>query len=126
MRFLATAVLCMKRWDSLPVSTMWQWCVSRSSSAVVILASPNTLDHSLEVQVGGDHHAGVLVELAQQVEQQGAAGLAEGQVAQFIQDDQVHAQQARCDAPGLALGLLLLQRVDQIHRGVEPHPLAVR
>ena len=38
----------------------------------------------LEVQVGGDHHAGVLVELAQQVEQQGPARLAEGQVAQLI------------------------------------------
>ena len=25
---------------------MWQWCVSRSSNAVVIFASPNTLDHS--------------------------------------------------------------------------------
>ena len=35
MRFLATAVLCMNRCDSLPVSTMWQWCVSLSSSAVV-------------------------------------------------------------------------------------------
>ena len=44
MRLLATAVLCKKRWLSLPVSTMWQWCVSRSSSAVVIFASPNTLD----------------------------------------------------------------------------------
>ena len=27
MRFLATALLCRKRWLSLPVSTMWQWCV---------------------------------------------------------------------------------------------------
>jgi hypothetical protein len=63
----------------------------------------------------------VLVELAQQVEQQGAACLAEGQVAQLIKDDQVHALQARCDAACLALGLLLLQCVDQIHRGVKPH-----
>ena len=43
---LASAVLRLKRIDPLPVSTMWQWCVRRSSSAVVILASPNTLDHS--------------------------------------------------------------------------------
>src|SRR3989338_6426984 len=104
MRFLATAVLCMNLWDSLPVSTMWQWCVSRSSSAVVILASPNTLGHSLKSRLV-DHHAGLLVELAQQVEQQGAACLAEGQVAQLIKDDQVHALQARCDAACLALGL---------------------
>jgi hypothetical protein len=36
----------LKRQLSLPVSTMSQWWVSRSSSAVVILASPNTLGHS--------------------------------------------------------------------------------
>jgi hypothetical protein len=31
----------LKRQLSLPVSTMSQWCVRRSSSAVVIFASPN-------------------------------------------------------------------------------------
>jgi hypothetical protein len=36
----------LKRQLSLPVSTMSQWWVKRSSSAVVILASPNTLGHS--------------------------------------------------------------------------------
>ena len=46
VRALATALLCRKRWLSLPVSTMWQWCVNRSSKAVVIFASPNTLHHS--------------------------------------------------------------------------------
>jgi hypothetical protein len=45
MRDLAAMLLCWNRYDSLPVSTIWQWCVSRSS-AIVILASPNTLDHS--------------------------------------------------------------------------------
>jgi hypothetical protein len=30
---------------------MWQWWVSRSSSAVVILASMNTLDHSLKLKL---------------------------------------------------------------------------
>ena len=32
----AVVELCRNRYDSLPVSTMWQWCVSRSSIAVVI------------------------------------------------------------------------------------------
>ena len=32
-----------------------------------------------------------------------------------------HALQARCVAACLALGLLLLQCGDQIHRGVKPH-----
>jgi hypothetical protein len=30
---------------------MWQWCVIRSSSAVVIFASPNTLDHSAKLRL---------------------------------------------------------------------------
>ena len=51
MRVLAAIVLCLKRKDSLPVSTMWQWCVSRSNSAVVILASPNTADHSEKLKL---------------------------------------------------------------------------
>ena len=36
----------LNRHDSLPVSMMWQWWVSLSSKAVVILASPKTLAHS--------------------------------------------------------------------------------
>ena len=36
----------LNRQLSLPVSTISQWCVRRSSNAVVILASPNTLGHS--------------------------------------------------------------------------------
>ena len=45
----------LKRQLSLPVSTMSQWWVSRSSRAVVILALPNKLGHSpklrLEVRI---------------------------------------------------------------------------
>src|SRR5271165_4093244 len=41
-RVLGAAALALNRKLSLPVSRMWQWWVSRSSSAVVILASPNT------------------------------------------------------------------------------------
>jgi len=37
---------CLKRQLSLSVSMISQWWVRRSSSAVVILASPNTLGHS--------------------------------------------------------------------------------
>jgi hypothetical protein len=39
-----------------------------------------------EVQVGRDHHAGVHVQAAEQVEQQRPARLAQGQVDQFIED----------------------------------------
>jgi len=41
----------LKRQLSLPVSMNSQWWVSRSSSAVVILASPNTLRHSPKVRL---------------------------------------------------------------------------
>jgi hypothetical protein len=37
----------LKRQLSLPVSTMSQWWMSRSRTALVILASPNTEGHSL-------------------------------------------------------------------------------
>lgn len=71
-------------------------------------------------QVGGDQNAGVLIEFGQQMEQQCSTGLAEWQVSKFIQNDQVHAHQAHGYAPRISLGLLLLQRIDQIHRRVEP------
>ena len=41
----------LKRQLSLPVSRMSQWWVSRSSSAVVILASPKTLGHSAKARL---------------------------------------------------------------------------
>src|SRR5271169_6162551 len=43
---LGTQARFLKRQLSLPVSTMSQWWVSRSRSAVVIFGSPNTLGHS--------------------------------------------------------------------------------
>ena len=47
----AFAELFLKRKLSFPVSRMWQWWVRRSSIAVVILASPNTMAHSLKVRL---------------------------------------------------------------------------
>ncbi len=45
------AELLLKQKLSLQASRMWQWRVRRSSSAVVILASPKTLDHSLKLRL---------------------------------------------------------------------------
>ena len=42
---------CLSRQLSFPVSTMSQWCVRRSSSAVVIFASPNTCGHSAKARL---------------------------------------------------------------------------
>ena len=78
-----------------------------------------------EVQVRGDDDARMLVELAQQMEQQRTARLAEWQVAELIEDDDVHAQQTAGDTTGSALSLFLLERIDQVYRPVEAHPLGV-
>ena len=72
-----------------------------------------------EAEIGGDDHAGSLVELAQQMEQKGAAGRAERQVAQFIEDHEVETDQAFGDLAGLAPRLFLLERVDEFDGGEE-------
>ena len=68
----------------MPVSIIAQWCVTRSRSAVVILASiarqayGNAMlprgaedgDPFPELQIGRDDDAGLLIEFADQVEQQ--------------------------------------------------------
>ena len=78
-----------------------------------------------EVQIGRDQHAGVLVQPGEQVKQQSPAGLAERQVAEFIEDDHVHALQVERDAPRLALSLLQFECIHQIHRRIKPYPFAV-
>jgi hypothetical protein len=48
---LVVLALAFKRKLSFPVSRMWQWCVSRSSIAVVILASPKMPAHSEKLRL---------------------------------------------------------------------------
>ena len=48
--FLPSAELFLNLKLSFPVSRIWQWWVSRSSKAVVILVSPKTLPHSLKLR----------------------------------------------------------------------------
>ena len=66
-----------------------------------------------EAEVRGDDDAGALVELAQEVEEQRAAGCAERQVAQLIQDHEIKPCQAFGDLAGLTLCFLLLQGIHQ-------------
>jgi hypothetical protein len=40
-------------------------------------------------EIGGDDNRGALVETADQMEQQLAAGLCEGQIAELVEDDEV-------------------------------------
>ena len=75
-----------------------------------------------EGKVGGDQQGGVLVELADQMEQQLATGLAERQIAEFVDDDEIMAQQLLCQPAAAAGGLLLLELIDQIDQVEEASP----
>jgi hypothetical protein len=73
-----------------------------------------------EGEIGGDEDRGALVEAADQMEQQLPAGLGEGQIAQFVEDDEVEADEI-IGQPSLPAGArLAFQPVDQVDDGVEP------
>src|ERR1700688_1897013 len=73
-----------------------------------------------EVEVGGDDDRGPLVEPADKVEQELAAGLGERQIAEFVEDDEVHPGQV-IGKPALpAITGLGLEPVDEIDDVVEP------
>ena len=78
-----------------------------------------------EAEVGGDDDAGALVEFGEPVAEQSAAGRAERQVAEFVEDDEVEAQQAFGQLPGFVQCLFLFERVDQIDGSKEPDLLAM-
>jgi hypothetical protein len=73
-----------------------------------------------EGEIGGDQQRGVLVELADQVEQELTAGLAGRQIAEFVDGDEIVAQQFLGQAATSAGGLFLLELVDQIDEIEEP------
>lgn len=55
-----------------------------------------------EAQVCGDHDAGAFVEFAQQVKEQCAAGSAEREVAQLIEDNEIVAHKPLGQFSGLS------------------------
>jgi hypothetical protein len=74
---------------------------------VVILASPKTLGHSPKVRLVVTMTELVLVEPADQVEEQLATSLGEGQVTELVQDDEVEAaEMIGGAAPGSTWGRL--------------------
>ena len=74
-----------------------------------------------EGKIGGDDDGRGLVEPADEMEQQLAAGLGERQVAEFVENDEVHPGQMLGDTtlPSIA-GILDLQAVDEVDHVVEP------
>jgi hypothetical protein len=59
------------------------------------------------------------------VEQELAAGLGEGQIAEFIEDDEVHAGEMIGEPPLPSVASLGLEPVDEIDHVVEPAAGAV-
>ena len=78
-----------------------------------------------EGEVGGDDDRRALVELADEVEQELATSLGEGEIAQFIENDEVETVQAISKAALFAAAGLYLKAVDQIDDIVKPPARAV-
>ena len=72
-----------------------------------------------ERKVGGDDDGRALIEPADQMEQQLAAGLGERQVAEFVEDDEVHPGQMLGDTTLPPIAGLDLQAVDEVDHIVE-------
>ena len=98
---------------------MSQWWVRRSSSAVVILAITEDARPFTEGEVGGDDDRGALVEPADEVEQELPTGLSEGQITEFVEDDEVHAGQLIGEPTLPSVAGLGLEPVDEIDHVVE-------
>ena len=90
--------------------------------AVVIFGVAEHLRPIGECQIGGDQQRRVLIELADEVKQQLSAGLTERRIAEFVDDDEIVAQQLLGQAAAAAGRLLLLELVDKIDEVEEPSP----
>ena len=73
-----------------------------------------------EGEVRGDDDGGAFVEPADEVEQELSAGLGEGQIAKFIEDDEVHAGQMLSYPALPPIAGLGLEPVNEVDHVVEP------
>ena len=87
---------------------------------MVILASPNTLGHSPKARLVVTMIEVTFVEPTDKVEQELATGLSEREIAEFVEDDEVHARQMFCEPALASIAGLDLEPVDQIDDVVEP------
>src|SRR5438874_1515787 len=72
-----------------------------------------------EGEIGGDDDGRALVEAADEVEQELAAGLGERQIAEFVEDDEVHPGQMLGDTTLPSVAGLDLQALDEVDYVVE-------
>jgi hypothetical protein len=75
-----------------------------------------------EGEIGGDEDRSALVEPADEMEEQLAAGLSEGEIAEFVEDDEVEAGEMIGDAALPVRAGLGLELIDEIDGGEEPSP----
>jgi hypothetical protein len=88
------------------------------SSAVVIFAK--YARPFAESEIGGDDDRGAFVELADEMEEELAAGLGEGQIAEFIEDDEVHAGEVIGEPALASVAGLGFEPIDEIDDIIEP------
>jgi hypothetical protein len=67
-----------------------------------------------EGQIGGDHDRGTLIKPTDEVEQELAAGLGERQIAEFIENDEVHTGEVIGNPALPAVARLGLDAIDEI------------
>jgi hypothetical protein len=73
-------------------------------------------------QIGGDDDGSALIEPADQMKEQLATGLSKGQIAEFVEDDEIHAREIFGEAPLPAGAGFALQPIDEIDDGIEAAP----
>ena len=72
-----------------------------------------------EAEIGGDDDRGALVEPADQMEEELAAGLSEGQIAEFVEDNKIDAGEIIGEAALPAGAGFALQPVDEVDDSVK-------
>src|SRR5205807_9813753 len=73
-------------------------------------------------QIGRDDDRGALITPADEMKEQLAAGLSEGQVAELVENDEVHAREIFGEPPLPAGAGFALQPIDEVDDGVEAAP----
>src|SRR5207302_5401460 len=73
-------------------------------------------------QIGGDDDGSALIKPADEMKEQLAAGLSKGQVAEFVENDEVHAGEIFGEPPLPAGAGFTLQAIDEIDDGIEAAP----
>ena len=92
---------------------------------MVIFGVTEDADPFCEGEVGGEDQRGFFVELADQVEEQGAAGGREGKIAEFVDNHGVGLHQLAREISGACLLFFAFQLVDQVDGVEEAHAFAL-